>query len=326
MIHGLEQGALPALVNQFVVLGIVDRFWAPVDNLITDVVTLNPTLLQLFVFAVLLSGIYALVAIGLTIIFGVMDIVNFAHGAFIVIGMYAVWVLNSTFGITPLVGVPFAVVVLFVVGVLMQHLTVKPIIEAPQHNQFIVTFGVLLILESATEITFGPNPRSIDIQLGQFQVFGAFIPYGQLITFGLAFLAGVLLWLFLFRTKTGRAVRGTADSRDGARYVGIDISRIDLITFGLGAALAGLAGASLVLYRNFDPYAGNQYLINAFVIVVLGGLGSLPGAFLGAVVIAFIEVFGGFYMPGTSYRTLVFVVFIAVLVFQPQGIMGEGGN
>jgi branched-chain amino acid transport system permease protein len=120
----------------------------------------------------------------------------------------------------------------------------------------------------------------------------------------------------------GRAIRGTADNRDGAQYVGIDVPRIDALTFGLGAGLAGLAGAAVPLFQSFTPFLGDQYLINAFVVVVLGGLGSFPGALLGGLIVGFVQVFGSFYLPGSVYQILIFLVFILVLLVKPAGLLG----
>lgn len=281
------------------------------------------TLLQLVVFAVLLGGIYGLVALGLTMIFGVMDVINFAHGALMVLAMYLVWALSGATGVTPFVFIPIAVLALFGVGLVIHHVTIAPIIEAPQENQLIVTFGVLLIIVSSIEIAFSPNPRSYDLDLGSIGTAGVFVPEGQLYALVISLTAVAVMWLFLQRTQLGRAIRGTADNRDGAAFVGIDISRIDYLTFGLGAALAGLAGAAIPLIQRFDPYIGDAYLINAFVIVVLGGLGSFPGALLGGMVIGFVQVFGQFYLPGSVYQVAIFLIFILVLLVKPEGLLGE---
>ncbi|XVH31658.1 branched-chain amino acid ABC transporter permease [Haloferacaceae archaeon DSL9] len=279
-------------------------------------------LLQLIVFGLLLGGIYGLVALGLTMIFGVMDVINFAHGALMVLSMYIVWYAAETFGVNPFAMIPVAVLVLFAVGVAIHLATIAPIMDAPQENQLIVTFGVLLIIVSAVEILFSPNPRSLDLGLGSIGVGGVFIPQGQLYALVLAITTMVATWLFLKRTRLGRAIRGTADNREGAKFVGINVERIDYLTFGIGAALAGLAGAAIPLFQRFDPYIGDAYLINAFVIVVLGGLGSFPGAFLGGMIIGFVQVFGVFFLPGSSYQIVIFLIFILVLLLKPEGLLG----
>ncbi|MFW5919128.1 MAG: branched-chain amino acid ABC transporter permease [Halanaeroarchaeum sp.] len=302
--------------------GGVDRFVEPFASFLRDVIALEPVLLQLLVFAILLGGVYALTALGLTMIFGVMDVINFAHGIFLVVGMYVVWYASTAGGINPFLGIPLAFLVLFVLGVVIHVLTIEPIIEAPQQNQLIVTLGILFIIQAAIEIVFSPNPKSLNINLGSLQVGGSYIPNGQLYALGIAVVSMIGVWLFLQRTELGRNIRGTADNRDAARYVGINVERINYVTFGLGAALAGLAGASIVLFQRFDPFTGDTYLINAFVIVILGGLGSFPGAFVGGMIIGFIQVFGSYYLPGTTAQILIFLIFIVTLLVKPTGLMG----
>jgi len=315
----------PILSHQSPLANVVDRFiFSPAEEFIGDILSLNPVIGQLIIFAILLAGVYALGAVGLTLIFGVMDIVNFAHGAFIVLGMYITWIVSVSMGLHPLIGIIFATLLMGVLGAIIYRLTISPIIDAPQHNQFILTLGLLFIVQSATEIIFSPDPRTLGYDPGALRGLGMSVSIGRLYALFLAIAATTLLIWLLYSTKVGRAVRGVADDRESAQYVGINISRVDTVAFATGVALAGLAGAALTLYRPFDPSSGLVLLLTAFVIVVLGGLGSIRGAFVGAVVIGFIETFGGFYMPGTSSRILVFIVFVAVLVLKPEGIMGGG--
>ncbi|SIS17602.1 branched-chain amino acid ABC transporter permease [Natronorubrum thiooxidans] len=282
--------------------------------------------LQLLAFAILLGGIYGLVALGLTMIFGVMDVINFAHGALMVVGMYAVWWMTNGLGLNPFLTIPIAVALLFVFGVLIHLTTIAPIIDASQENQLIVTFGVLLIIVSTIEIAFSADPQSLDIDLGSVGIAGIYLPEGQLYALVFAILAVIVSWAFLQYTQLGRAIRGTADNRDAAQYVGINVPRIDYLTFGLGAALAGLAGAVIPLFQQINPHLGDAYLINAFVIVVLGGLGSFPGALLGGMIIGFVHVFGQFYLPGSGYQIAIFCIFILVLLLKPSGLLGGDSN
>ncbi|MFP8888392.1 branched-chain amino acid ABC transporter permease [Natrialbaceae archaeon A-CW2] len=282
------------------------------------------TFLQLLAFAILLGGIYGLVALGLTMIFGVMDVINFAHGALMVVGMYIVWWLSTAVGLNPFLTIPVAVVALFVLGIAIHRVTIAPIMDAPQENQLIVTFGVLLIIVSAIEITFSADPQSRVLDLGAVGIGGVALPGGQLIALLIAIVAVVIVWAFLQRTQLGRAIRGTADDREAAQYVGINVPRIDYLTFGLGAALAGLAGAVIPFIQQIDPHLGDTYLINAFVIVVLGGLGSFPGALVGGMIIGFVHVFGQFFLPGSGNQIAIFLIFILVLLLKPEGLFGGG--
>ena len=284
---------------------------------------IDPTVLaQLVVLGVLLGGIYGFVALGLTIIFGVMEVVNVAHGAFTVVGMYTVWSVSDTLGLSPLLCIPAAAVVLFALGVLIQRTAVAPVMDGPESGKFLVTVAVLIILVALVEIQFTATPRQLDVDLGSTGVGGVYVPDGQLYALAVAAVTFAAVWLFLQRTHTGRAIRGTADSRSSAAYVGIDVARVDALTFGLGAGLAGLAGALITFVQPFDPYLGNEYLTIAFVVVVLGGLGSIPGTLVGGLVVGLLHVFGSFYLPGSSNNVLILLVFIAVLLVRPTGLFG----
>jgi branched-chain amino acid transport system permease protein len=296
--------------------------FAPLQGFAGDLVSLDPVLLQLLVFGLLLGGIYALAALGLTMIFGVMDVVNFAHGSFLVAGMYTSWWLATTYGVSPFLTLGAAVFALFVVGVVLSVLTIEPILEAPQENQFIVTLGISFVIIALFEIQFGAEPRSVNLQLGEYQFLGALVPKTQLYALGISLAAIAASWLFLHYTKLGRAIRATADNRDAAWYMGIKVPRIDHLTFGLGAAMAGLAGGTIVLFSPFDPFAGETYLVKAFVIVVLGGLGSFPGALVGGVIVGLLEVFGSYYLPGTFNEVLIFGLFVVMLYLKPTGLLG----
>jgi branched-chain amino acid transport system permease protein len=300
----------------------LDKFVDPFATFVTDVLTLNPVLLQLLVFGLLIGGVYALTALGLTMIFGVMDIINFAHGAFLVMGMYTTFVLTSTFGINAFLTLPAALVFLFVAGWIIERLVIEPIIDAPEQNQLIVTIGLWYILGSTIEIIFSPDPQRIDLRLGSLALRDVFIPYGQLLGLFVAGIAMAVIWGFLQYTDRGRSIRGTADNRTGAQYVGIDITRMNALTFAFGAALAGIAGAAVALFRQFDPFTGTTFLVNAFIIVVLGGLGSFPGAFVAGLIIGLAQVFGSYYLPGTTYQIGIFGIFIAILLVKPEGLFG----
>jgi branched-chain amino acid transport system permease protein len=303
---------------------LTDRLLVPFEKLFSDVVALDPVILQLTVFGILLGGVYGLASLGLTIIFGVMDVINFAHGVFMAIGMYVVWVVTTNVGISPILLVPLAAIVLFFIGVGSHILVIRPIIDGPAESHLLVTFGMVLILESTLQIIFRPDPRNLSLGLGNTTLGSVQIPNIQVIVFGIAVLAVVLVWLLLFRTRLGRAIRATADNRDDAEFVGINVPRINYLTFGLGAGLAGLAGGAISLFRLFDPFIGTtQYLVYAFVIVVLGGLGSLQGALIGGLIIGLVQIFAGFYTPGTTYYVFIMLIFIGVLLFKPEGLFGS---
>jgi len=303
---------------------LVDRLMIPFEKLFNDLVTLNPVILQLLVFGLLLGGVYGLASLGLTIVFGVMDIINFAHGVFMAIGMYVVWFVTTNTGVNAILLVPLAAFVVFGIGVASHVTVIRSVIDGPAESHLLVTFGMVLILESTLQIVFQPDPRTLSLKLGNFSVGSVQIPIVQVVALVIAVLAVVLVWLLLFRTRLGRAIRATADNRDDAEFVGINVPRINYLTFGLGAGLAGLAGGAISLFRLFDPFIGTtQYLVYAFVIVVLGGLGSLQGALIGGLIVGLVQIFAAFYTHGTTHYVFIMLIFIGVLLFKPEGLLGS---
>ena len=287
---------------------------------------IDPTILaQIVALGLLLGAIYGFVALGLTIVFGVMGVVNLAHGAFTVVGMYVVWFVADTLGLSPFLGIPLAGLTLFVLGVLIQRATIAPVLEASKGASVLVTMAILVILVALVEMTFSATPRELEVGKGSFEVGGVFFPAGQVYALAAAAVTFLVVWAFLRRTHTGRAIRATADDRVNAAYAGIDVARIDYLTFGLGAGLAGLAGALVTFIQPFDPFLGHEYLTIAFVVVVLGGLGSIPGTLLGGLLVGLLHVFGSFYLPGSYYQVLILSVFILVLLLRPAGLMGDAG-
>lgn len=287
-----------------------------------DTLFVDPTILvQLLVLGVLLGGIYGFVSLGLTIIYGVMNVVNIAHGAFLVIGMYSVWFVSESARLSPFVAIPVAAALMFIVGIVIQRSVIAPLVDASQANKVLATIAISIILLGFIELQFGATPRELDLDLGSIEGGGVYILRGQLYALLIAGVTYAAVWMFLQYTHTGRAMRGTADNRLSAAYAGINTERIDYLTFGLGAGLAGLAGALIAVVQPFDPYLGNQYLTIAFLVVVLGGR-SIPGTIIGGFLIGLLHVFGSFYLPGSYYQILILVVFILLLLFRPTGLFG----
>lgn len=316
--------AIPPDASIVLQSSLIERLLIPFEKLFADIVTMNPVILQLLMFGILLGGLYGLASLGLTIVFGVMDVINFAHGAFMAIGMYFVWIVTTRTGVNPILLVPFAAIVVSVIGVGSYLSVIRPVIDEPAESHLLVTFGAVLILESTLQIVFQPDPRNISLGLGNISLGSVQIPIIQVVAVFFAIAAVVLVWLLLFRTRLGRAIRATADNRDDAEFVGINVPRVNYLTFGLGAGLAGLAGGAIALFRLFDPFIGTtQYLVFAFVIVVLGGLGSLQGALIGGVIVGLVQIFAGFYTHGTTHYVLIMAMFITVLLFKPEGLFGR---
>jgi branched-chain amino acid transport system permease protein len=291
---------------------------------------------QAFVTGILIGGVFGLVAMGLTLIFGVLDIINFAHGALLTAGMYITFVLFDKFGIDPYLAILVTVPALFLIGAVVQRLIIHPARNAPAHNQLLLTLGLALFIENILLVIFTATPRSIRLpygrgptQIGPLEIdfpirfLGTTITLGKLAAFLFALLLTAVLYLLLQRTSLGKAIRATAQDKEGARLIGINIDSISLITFGLGTACVGAAAALVLPFLAVDPVAGNAFNITAFVIVVLGGLGSVPGALLGGLIVGLTQELGVVFAPSSTKLLGVFIVFILVLLFRPQGLLGK---
>ncbi len=291
---------------------------------------------QALVTGLLIGGVYGLVAMGLTLIFGVLDIINFAHGALLTVGMYLTFVLYDRFGVDPYLAILVVGPALFVVGVVIQRLIIHPARHAPAHNQLLLTLGLALFIENLMLVIFTGTPRAIRLAYGRgptpigpweidfpVRIAGTTITLPKLAAFLFALLLTALLYLLLQRTNLGRAIRATAQDKEGARLVGININRINLVTFGLGTACVGAAASIVLPFLAVDPLVGNTFNITAFVIVVLGGMGSVQGALLGGLIVGLTQELGVVFAPSSTKLLGVFIVFILVLMFRPQGLLGR---
>ncbi|NCF67215.1 MAG: branched-chain amino acid ABC transporter permease [Chloroflexi bacterium] len=293
---------------------------------------------QAVVTGFLIGGVYGLVALGLTLIFGVLDIINFAHGALLTVGMYLSFTMFERYGIDPYVSILIAMPALFIAGLVIQRLIIHPARHAPASNQLLLTLGLALFLENLMLVAFSATPRSVRLDYGRgltsigpiaidfpIRIWGTTVTLPKLAAFVFAVILTVLLYLLLTRTDLGKAIRATAQDKEGARLVGINIDRINMVTFGLGTACVGAAAALVLPFLAVDPLVGNTFNITAFVIVVLGGMGSVPGALLGGLVIGLTQEMGVVFAPSSTKLLGVFVVFILVLMLRPQGLLGGKG-
>jgi branched-chain amino acid transport system permease protein len=282
-------------------------------------------LLQTLASGVLIGLIYALVAIGLTMIFGVMDIVNFAHGEFLMLGMYASFWLFSLYALDPMFTLPLTVLMLFGVGMLIYKTVIRRIIDAPMLSQIFATFGLMFLLRGIAQFLWKPDFRSIENSMvsGAVDVFGIQLGLPQLVAgIGAVLVTGTIYW-FLHRTKLGAALEATAADKEAARLMGIDSHKMFALAWGIGAACAGAAGALLSTFFPIFPEVGATFILIAFVVVNLGGFGSVAGAFIAGILIGVIEVMGGLLL-GPQYKlAVVLALFLAVLMFRPQGLMGK---
>ncbi len=283
-------------------------------------------LAQVAVSGLLLGGVYALISIGLTLIFGVMRVVNFAHGEFLMIAMYATFWLFQLYGLDPYVSIFIVTALLFLVGLLTQATIVRPVLRGSPAMQIFATVGLSIVLQNAALIVWKGDYRTVDtaysravLSIGPLQV-----GVSRLTAFLVALAITIALFYFLKKTYLGKAIRCVAQDKTAALLMGINISRINLITFGIGTALVGVAGAVLMPIYPVFPTVGTYFVLIAFVVVVLGGMGNVTGAFLGGLIIGLVEAFSGFYVPALK-EAIYFVVFILVLLIRPTGLFGVVG-
>lgn len=282
-------------------------------------------IMQLLVSGILLGGVYALVSIGLTLIFGVLDVVNFAHGEFLMIGMYAVFWICTLLHIDPYVSLLLVAPLLFFIGLFVGRTVIRQTIGAPSSVQIFATVGVSLILMNGALVLWKADFRSVPTAYasGALTLGPVFIGYPQLMSFIGSLVFSAMLFPFLRYTYLGKAIRATAQDRRAAMLMGIDIQKIYIFTFGIGIALVGIASSLLAPIYSIYPGIGAQFVLVAYVAVVLGGLGNIPGAILGSLIIGITETFSGFFISPGWRQAIYYAVFILVLIFRPQGLFGQ---
>jgi branched-chain amino acid transport system permease protein len=283
-------------------------------------------LLNVLVVGVLLGGIYSLVSIGLNLIFGVIRVVNFAQGEFVMLGMYATYAAFSLLGMDPYVAIAIVFPSLFILGVVVQRFIIQPLQSEPMMQVF-ATFGLLMVFQNVVLAVTRGAAVSVASPLARLT-----FPVGALqvsVVRFLALIAATLvafgLQLALHHTLIGKAVRAVAQDRRAAQLMGINVERINMLTFGVGAALAGLAGALLTPIYTLSPQIGGNFIVAAFAVVVLGGLGSIWGAYIGGFIIGITEAFAGYYLDPSLKDAVWFLVFIVVLIVRPSGLFGRVG-
>jgi branched-chain amino acid transport system permease protein len=282
---------------------------------------------ELIVSSVLLAGLYATMAYGLGLIYGVLRVVNLNHGGVIMVGAYLGWVLHERLGIDPYLAMPIVAAISFVLGVFIYRVLVRhlPRGVAGAVQSLLLLFGVWLVLRNAAYLLFTGNDQTIrtDYATTSIALAGVAISVNRLAVFGIAVLTLVGLHLFLTRTFTGKAIRAVAQNADSCTLVGIDVERIYTLTFGIGTALGGLAGLLGATLYSFNPTAGSVELLKSFVIVVLGGLGSVMGTAAAALVLALVEGFAILFLPSYLTAAVGFVMLVLVLVLRPGGLFGQ---
>jgi branched-chain amino acid transport system permease protein len=279
---------------------------------------------QIAVNAALLSGILALVALGFSLVWGIMNIVNISHGAFIVVGAYLTFWMHELWKVDPFLSIPVSMAALFGLGWVLQRFLINQIIRAPLLATFLLTFGLEILIVNLLNFFFKADTRSVMTSYSGtgFAIGAVRVPYIRLGALGVSILLVLLLGAFLTRSRLGRAIRGTGMDIDAARLTGVKAPTIYALTFAIGASLAGAAGSLLSMVVPFDPNLGGGYTERAFVICVLGGLGNVVNVLIGATIYAVVEVFVGARLPELS-QAVTFAMLVILLIVRPQGIAGK---
>jgi branched-chain amino acid transport system permease protein len=286
-----------------------------------------PRLLDMLVSAVLLAGLYATMAYGLGLIYGVLRVVNLAHGGVIMAGAYLGWTLHERFGIDPYLSIPLVLVASFALGVAMYQGLVRrlPRGAAGGPASLLLLFGVWLVLRNIAYLLFTGNDRTIRTAYSSrsIAILGSHVSVNRLAVLVVAVVIAVAMHVLLRRTQVGRAIRAVAQNPDSCTLAGIDVDRIYTLSFGIGSALAGVAGVLLATLFSFSPNSGSSELLKSFVVVVLGGLGSVYGAAVAALILALVEVFSILVLPSYLTTAVGFLLLVLVLVLRPGGLFGH---
>jgi len=281
--------------------------------------------LQSLISGILVGGVYALIGIGMTIIFGVMRVINFAHGDLLMLGMYGTFYLFTLFNIDPFISIVIIIPLMFLYGGFLQKVFINRIIGSLPQNQILLTIGLGLIMSNSVMLAFTSDYKilSTSYSSSSFDILGISVSTPLLISFAITAAITAALYWFLMKTDTGQAIRATAQDREAAQLMGINVKRMSIIAFGLGASLVGTAGALISPTYYIFPQVGSTFTLKAFVITVLGGMGSIVGATLGGVLIGVAESIGGVYFGSGWKEVVVFVLFLLVLLLKPSGLMGK---
>jgi len=287
--------------------------------------TMVTLLAQAIVNGLLLGGLFALIAIGLTLIWGVMRIINFAHGEFLMVAMYITFFLVDRAGLNPYLAALITVPALFIVGAAIFRVSIQPVLKDPVMNQILLTLGLSLVLQNVALVLFKATPLFVQTAYTNvnFNLGPVVVQLPKLIAFVGSILAALLLWWFLQYTDMGRAIRAASQNQEAAMLMGIDVRRTYLVAFGIGSACVGLAAPLMISFYYTSPTVGLFFGLIAFVVVVLGGMGNFLGALVGGLIIGLTEAVGAAVLPGSLSRVLTFAIFVLMLLFRPEGIFGR---
>jgi branched-chain amino acid transport system permease protein len=286
-------------------------------------VVLTPEMVgQVLISGVLSGALYALVALGLALIFGVMRVINIAHGPLLMLGAYVTYFLYSRVGLNPFLAVPVSMAALFVVGLLLQRTLVFRVVNAPELSSLLLTFGISIALVNLAQLAFTSDLRAIEYITGSWVVGGLALSKPRFIAFVFATALTALAFLFLKWTRLGKAIRATSQSREVAMVCGIDVARIHLLTFGLASALAAAGGALLAVIVAIQPEMGGVWTFKSFLVIVLGGAGNYPGALLGGLLLGLVEQLASLFLTTQLSEVVAYVLLVVVLLVRPTGLLG----
>lgn len=282
--------------------------------------------LQALINGVMLGGFYAVMVLGFSIIWGVMGVINLAHGELIMVGAYITWVLNKQFGVDPFLALAIVMPIMFVLGYILQRVLINRVIERPHLIALLVTFGLAIIIANVVKLIYTASPRITETELGGFwEVGNVTIPVTKFYILIAALIIMGALHTFLQRTRLGKSIRAAAQNKEAARIVGIEIGRVYAITFAICVAITGAAGVLISPTQAVFPFMGPPLTLRAFAITAMAGLGSIPGALAGGLVLGLIEAFVAIYVSGSGTNWAIissFVLLVVVLVTRPQGLFG----
>jgi branched-chain amino acid transport system permease protein len=281
-------------------------------------------LVQQLVNGLLIGCVYALIAIGLTLIWGVMNIVNFAHGDFLMLSMFVSFWAYTLYGIDPLFAIPICTLLLFLLGLLIYRYAVSRVMGGPMLAQLVVTFGVSIFIANTAVLLWTPDFRLIDKPLlaGTWNLGALQISIPKVVASAGSVLVSSALLLFLKRTRTGKAILATEMNRDSALLMGVNTDRVNALSFAIGSALVGIAGAFLAMYYYIYPQVGGMFGTISFAIVALGGFGSIPGAFVAGILVGLVQTLGGYFFDPAYKYAIVFLLYLLTVWIRPQGLMG----
>jgi branched-chain amino acid transport system permease protein len=286
-------------------------------------VVITPAMVgQVVISGILAGALYAMVALGLALIYGVMRVINIAHGPLLMLGAYTTFFLYSVLGLNPYLSIPVTMAALFLVGLGLQRTLVFRVVDAPELSSLLLTFGVSIALVNLAQLAFTSDLRAVEYLTGSFPLGPFAVSKTRLVAFVFAAVVTGLAFLFLGYTRLGKAIRATSQSREVAMVCGIDVQRVHMITFGLAAALAAAGGALIAVIVAIQPEMGQVWTFKSFLVIVLGGAGNYPGALLGGLLLGLVEQSAALFLTTQLSEVVAYVLLVVVLLVRPTGLLG----